>query len=70
MGSFSKAIGSSETDPRNIMILVEWASQESFDAFRCDDSLEALHHLRESGTSDYIWWLFDKMPDLRQVLRR
>ena len=69
IGSFSEAITPDETAPRRIMILVEWPSEESFDAFRRDDSLHALHRLRESGTADYIWWLFDKMPDLRQVLR-
>ena len=69
IGGFTEAIHSSGTEPRKVMILVEWASQEGFDAFRRDDSLESLHHLRENGTADYIWWLFEKKPDLRQLLR-
>src|SRR3712207_6024150 len=49
------------------MVLVEWPSREAFDAFVADPSHEDLHPLRERGTERYLWWLFDRLDDLRPL---
>jgi uncharacterized protein (DUF1330 family) len=55
-------------EPRQAMVLVEWASREAFDEFLDDPELRDLHPLRENGTSRYIWWTFDRLEDLRPLL--
>ena len=55
--------------PRSILILVEWASKEAFDSYCNDPRLADLHPHRVKGTDDYIWHLFDKLEDLRPVLK-
>jgi len=55
--------------PRSVMIVVEWASTEAFEAYRDDPALADLHPHREQGTSDYVWHLFDKLDDLRPLLK-
>ena len=55
--------------PRSILILVEWASKEAFDSYCNDPRLADLHPHRVKGTDDYIWQLFDKLEDLRPVLK-
>jgi uncharacterized protein (DUF1330 family) len=54
-------------DPRQAMILVEWPSREAFDDFVADPELEDLHPLRENGTRNYLWWLYDRIEDLRPL---
>jgi hypothetical protein len=49
------------------MILVEWPSQGAFDAFVADPDHEDLHPLREDGTRNYLWWLYDSLEDLRPL---
>ena len=49
------------------MVLVEWPSHEAFDAFVADPEHEDLHPLREHGTERYLWWLFDRLDDLRPL---
>jgi uncharacterized protein (DUF1330 family) len=49
--------------PRQVLFLVEWASEEAFNSFRDDPDLADLHPLRESGTASYIWQTFDG-PDM------
>jgi uncharacterized protein (DUF1330 family) len=44
-----------EVKPRTVMILVEWASRESFRTFLVGRELEDLHLLREDGTRNYLW---------------
>jgi hypothetical protein len=40
------------------------------DALFCrDPTLTNLHAHRENGTSDYLWHLFDKLEDLRPLLK-
>ena len=56
-----------EEEPRQVMVLVEWPSREAFDAFLADPEHDDLHALRERGTERYLWWLFDKLDDLRPV---
>ena len=53
--------------PRQVMILVEWPSPEAFDSFVADPEHEDLHPLREDGTRNYLWWLYDSLDDLRPL---
>jgi uncharacterized protein (DUF1330 family) len=55
--------------PRTVMIVVEWASKAAFDGYRDDPKLADLHPHRVKGTSGYIWHLFDKLEDLRPILK-
>ncbi len=56
-----------EVEPRRVMILVEWASRESFRSFLEDPELEDLHPLREDGTRNYLWWTYESLDDLRPL---
>jgi uncharacterized protein (DUF1330 family) len=56
-------------EPRTVLILVEWTSKEAFDSYRDDPKLADLHLHRASGTSNYIWHLFDKLEDLKPILK-
>ncbi len=58
-----------DIDPRKVLILVEWASTEAFDGYCNDPALADLHPHREKGTDNYIWHLFDKLEDLRPILK-
>ncbi len=55
--------------PRQALILVEWESPEAFDGYCNDPALADLHPHRENGTHNYIWHLFDKLADLRPLLK-
>lgn len=57
------------TPQRQVMVLVEWPSREAFDAFLADPEHEPLHPLREGGTRNYLWWLYERLEDLRPVLK-
>jgi len=59
-----------EVEPRTVMILVEWASRESFRGFLEDPELEDLHPLREDGTRNYLWWTYESLDDLRPLFAR
>lgn len=68
LGKFREAaVGNIE--PRSVLILVEWASKQAFDDYCNDPRLADLHPHRVRGTSDYIWHLFDKLDDLRPILK-
>jgi uncharacterized protein (DUF1330 family) len=68
LGKFREvAVG--EIEPRSVLILVEWASKAAFDSYRNDPALAALHPHRVNGTRNYIWHLFDKLEDLRPILK-
>ena len=56
-----------EVEPRGAMILVEWASRESFRAFLEDPEFADLHPLREDGTRNYLWWTYERLDDLRPL---
>lgn len=58
-----------DIEPRTVMIIVEWASKQDFDNYCNDASLADLHAHRENGTQDYIWHLFEKLEDLRPILK-
>ena len=68
LGKFREAAAGS-IEPRTVLILVEWASKEAFDSYCNDPALEDLHPHRVSGTSNYVWHLFDKLDDLRPILK-
>lgn len=68
LGKFREAqLG--DVAPRTVLILVEWASKEAFDSYCNDPQLADLHPHRVRGTSDYIWHLFDRLDDLRPILK-
>ncbi len=52
-----------------MLVLVEWDSREAFDGYCNDPDLADLHAHRENGTSSYIWHLFDRLDDLRPLLK-
>ena len=56
-----------EVEPRSVMILVEWASRDSFRSFLEDPELVDLHPLREDGTRNYLWWTYESLDDLRPL---
>jgi uncharacterized protein (DUF1330 family) len=68
LGRFREAATGS-IEPRTVMILVEWASKDAFDSYSNDPALKDLHPHRINGTSNYVWHLFDKLEDLRPILR-
>ncbi len=49
--------------------MVEWASKAAFDSYCDDPALPDLHRHRQRGTADYVWHLFDKLDDLRPILK-
>ena len=57
------------TPARNALVLVEWPSLDALAAYRSDPDNADLHPLREGGTLNYLWWTFDKLDDLRPLLR-
>ena len=59
-----------DTAPRQAMVLVEWPSREAFQAFLDDPENEDLHPLRENGTRNYLWWAYERLEDLRPLLKR
>ena len=68
LGKFRES-AAGEIDPRAVLILVEWASKEAFDSYCNDPRLADLHPHRIKGTSNYVWHLFDKLEDLRPLLK-
>ncbi len=61
--------GKPGVEPRQAMVLVEWPSQDSFQAFLDDPEHADLHPLREDGTRNYLWWIYEQLDDLRPLLR-
>ncbi len=68
LGKFHEAVAG-EIEPRQVMILVEWESKAAFDSYCNDPRLADLHPHRENGTDAYIWHLYDKIEDLRPILK-
>jgi uncharacterized protein (DUF1330 family) len=69
LGEFQEAIVG-DIAPRQVLILVEWESREAFDSYCNDPLLADLHPHREDGSSAYIWHLFDRLDDLRPILKQ
>ena len=68
LGQFRQSI-TGEIEPRTVLILVEWESKDAFDSYCNDPELTDLHTHRENGSSSYIWHLFDRLDDLRRLLK-
>lgn len=68
LGRFSEAIVGDIT-PRQVMIVAEWRSRAHFDSYREDPELADLHPHREAGGGNYVWQLFDRLEDLRPLLK-
>ncbi|MFI5610311.1 DUF1330 domain-containing protein [Amycolatopsis sp. NPDC051903] len=68
LGRFQESI-TGDVEPRKVMIVVEWESRAAFDSYRTDPALADLHPHRENGSSSYVWHLFDRLDDLRPLLR-
>lgn len=68
LGKFQEAIVG-DIAPRNVLILVEWTSRQAFDSYCNDPALADLHPHRVNGTDSYIWHLFDKLEDLKPILK-
>ena len=68
LGKFRETVAG-EIPPRTVLILVEWASREAFEGYCNDPQLADLHPHRVNGTTNYIWHLFDKLEDLRPILK-
>jgi uncharacterized protein (DUF1330 family) len=68
LGKFRES-ATGDIEPRAVMILVEWESKEAFDGYCNDPALADLHPHRTQGTRNYIWHLFDKLEDLRPILK-
>lgn len=68
LGRFQESV-TGDIEPRTVLILVEWESREAFDGYRSDPELADLHAHRENGSSSYIWHLFDRLDDLRPLLK-
>ena len=58
-----------DISPRTVLILVEWDSKDAFNSYCNDPALSDLHSHRINGTQNYIWHLFDKLDDLRPILK-
>ena len=67
LGRLAGAAEGGDTEPRQAMVLVEWPSREAFDAFMADPEHADLHPLRENGTARYLWWLYERLDDLRPL---
>ena len=68
LGRFLEA-AAGDLKPRQVLILVEWDSKQAFDSYCQDPKLADLHPHREKGAGDYIWHLFDRLDDLRPLLK-
>lgn len=68
LGKFRESVVG-ELEPRSVMIIVEWESRQAFENYCNDPGLKDLHPHRINGTSNYIWQLFDKLSDLRPILK-
>jgi uncharacterized protein (DUF1330 family) len=68
LGKFREA-ATGNIEPRSVLILVEWESKDAFDGYCNDPALADLHPHRTNGTTNYIWHLFDKLEDLRPILK-
>ncbi len=68
LGKFKEAV-KGDIMPRQVLIIVEWESQDAFNGYLKDPKLADLHPHREKGGGDYIWHLFDRIDDLRPILK-
>ena len=67
IGKFQEA-ALGDMSPRQFLILVEWESREALQSYIDDPALADLHPHRIDGTSDYIWYFYDKLEDFHPIL--
>jgi hypothetical protein len=48
---------------------VQWESREALQSYLDDPALADLHPHREKGGGRYLWHLFDRLEDLRPLLK-
>ncbi|HEX6155249.1 MAG TPA: DUF1330 domain-containing protein [Burkholderiales bacterium] len=68
LGKFREA-AAGDIEPRQVLILVEWDSKAAFDSYCNDPKLADLHPHRVNGSAGYVWHLFDRLDDLRALLK-
>lgn len=68
LGKF-REVATGDVEPREVLILVEWESKQAFDSYCNDPQLADLHPHRVQGSDAYTWHLFDKIEDLRPILK-
>ena len=68
LGRFRESL-TGQIEPRQVLILVEWESRAALESYRADPALADLHPHREHGSAAYIWHVFDRLDDLRPLLR-
>ena len=68
LGRFRESM-TGDVKPRQVLILVEWSSRGAFQGYLDDPALADLHPHREKGAGSYVWQLFDRLDDLRPLLR-
>lgn len=68
LGKFRERV-TGDIEPRSVLIVVEWNSREAFASYCNDPALKDLHPHRVNGTGNYVWHLFDKLSDLRPILK-
>ena len=68
LGKFREA-AAGDIGSRQVLILVEWNSKEAFDSYCNDPKLADLHPHRVNGSTGYVWHLFDRLDDLRALLK-
>ncbi len=68
LGQFREA-KKGDITPRQVLILVEWESRDAFQRYLDDPAIADIHPHREKGAGHYIWHLFDRIEDLRPVLK-
>ena len=68
MGRFRESL-LGDVEPRQVLILVEWSSRDAFDSYLSDPALSDLHKHRERGAGRYVWQLFERLSDLRPLLK-
>ena len=68
LGRFREAL-KGEGEARQVFILVQWESREALQSYLDDPALADLHPHRENGGDRYLWHLFDRLEDLRPLLK-
>lgn len=58
-----------DIEPRQVMMLVEWEDKAGIKGYINDPELADLHPRRENGVNDFVWHLFEKLEDLRSILK-
>ncbi|RSK29099.1 DUF1330 domain-containing protein [Bacillus sp. HMF5848] len=58
-----------DVKPRQVLLVVEWESKKSITNFLQDPEMEEFHPYRDKGLDDFVWHLFEKLEDLRPVLK-